>query len=314
MDVFASAVRRGEEGFSLELSFIGRSQIRTTAKQVGEILVQLIEDGAAGSTGGSRLIRCEQAVVLEQGFGQLLAVIGLPLGIQLGISGLVGLEHGIVIRFLLFKAREHGRKVIPHILGDLKGRGLPLIEFPHGGDVFRPQGLAMGGSLSFLGGAVGDVGMDDNQRGRAGGFGLGDSRLNGRHIFAVRNLLHVPAIGFIALLNVLGEGDIRAAFYGDSVAVVEDDQLIELHHTSQGGGLRLDALHHAAVPHENVGIVIHHREAFPVEDGGQMAFRHCHAHRHGNPLTQGAGGGFHPYGMAIFRMAGGLAAPLPEGL
>ena len=314
MDVFACAVPRGVEGFSLELGLIGGSQVCAAAKQVGKILVQLVEDGSAGGPGGGGLVRCKQAVVLEQGLGQLLAVIGLPLGIQFRIGGLVGLEHGVVIRFLLFKAGQHGRKVLPHILRDLKGRSLPVIEFPHGGNVVRPQGFAMGGSLALLGGPVGNVGMDDDQGRGAGGFGLGDGRLNGCHVLAVGHLLHVPAVGFVTLLHILGEGDIRTAFDGDPVAIIEDDQLVELHHPCQGGGFRLDAFHHAAVPHEHVGIVIYHRIAFPVEDGSQMAFRHGHAHRHGDALAQGAGGSFHADGMAVFRMAGGLAAPLPEGL
>ena len=73
-----------------------------------------------------------------------------------------------------------------------------------------------------------------------------------------------------------------------------------------------DALHHAAVAQDAVGVVVDHREAFAVELGGQMLFRHGHADRICDALTQRAGGGFNADGVAILRMAGGLGAKLAE--
>ena len=75
-----------------------------------------------------------------------------------------------------------------------------------------------------------------------------------------------------------------------------------------------DALHHAAVAEDAVGVVIDHVEALAVELGRQMLFRHGHAYGVGDALTQRAGGGLNAHGVLVLGVAGGLGAELTEGL
>ena len=80
----------------------------------------------------------------------------------------------------------------------------------------------------------------------------------------------------------------------------------------KGGRFRCHALHHITIAAHDIRVVIHDVVTGAVEAGGQMSFGHGHADGVGKSLTQGTGGGLHPGCVAVFRMAGGLAAPLPE--
>ena len=98
---------------------------------------------------------------------------------------------------------------------------------------------------------------------------------------------------------------------GDVVVVVEHDELAELLVAGERGGLAADALHHAAVAGEHVGVVVHDLGA---ERGGQEALGQGHAHAVGHALAQRPGGGLDAGGVAELGVAGRAAAPLTEGL
>ena len=75
--------------------------------------------------------------------------------------------------------------------------------------------------------------------------------------------------------------------------------------------LLADTLHQAAVTGDDIGVVVHHLRP---QTGAQVLLGDGKAHRIGQTLTQGAGRGFDPRRVAIFRMARRAAAPLPERL
>ena len=139
-----------------------------------------------------------------------------------------------------------------------------------------------------------------------------DRGFNRVHVLAVRHAQHLPAVGLEAGLHTFRKGDVRAAFDGDLVVVVQVDQLAQAQGAGQGGGFRGHAFHQVAVGDKAVGVVVDHREVRLVVPGCQHAFRQGKAYAHGKAVAQGAGGYVHPGGDAVFRMARGLAAPLPE--
>jgi hypothetical protein len=51
----------------------------------------------------------------------------------------------------------------------------------------------------------------------------------------------IPAVGAVALADVLGEGDCRIALDRDPVVVPDDDEISQLLRASERGGLRGDA-------------------------------------------------------------------------
>ena len=72
------------------------------------------------------------------------------------------------------------------------------------------------------------------------------------------------------------------------------------------------AFHHAAIAHEDVGVVVNDVQAVFIEFGSQDFFGQSHAHCVGNTLSQRAGRGFHAVGVTVFGVAGGFAVQLAE--
>ncbi|MPM77653.1 hypothetical protein SDC9_124661 [bioreactor metagenome] len=133
-------------------------------------------------------------------------------------------------------------------------------------------------------------------------------------IFAVRKLLHRPAVRFEALTDIFGKRKIRAAFNGNLVAVVEQNQLAEAKMPRQRSRFGSDAFHQAAVAGKDVSIMIDYREPFAVELGGEPRFRHRHADCCGDALSQRAGCRFYTDRVTKFRMPGCFAPPLAKTL
>jgi hypothetical protein len=82
----------------------------------------------------------------------------------------------------------------------------------------------------------------------------------------------------------------------------------------QRGGLGCHPFHQVAVAHDGVDVMIDKRLSRPVELGGQPALGDGHPDAGGEALSQRPRGGLDAGRVAVFRMAGGLAAPLPEPL
>ncbi len=162
-----------------------------------------------------------------------------------------------------------------------------------------------------VGAAIADGGAAADQAGPGVGLGGDDGRGDRRAVHAV-DALHMPAIGLKALGPIFRVGQIRAAFDGDVVVVVEIDELAQLEVAGQTGGLAGDALHQIPVPADGVDVMVHHVEAGAVVALGQPALGHGHAHARGEALAQRTRGGLDAGGVAIFGMARGLAPPLAE--
>ena len=73
-----------------------------------------------------------------------------------------------------------------------------------------------------------------------------------------------------------------------------------------------DALHHAAVAQEHIGVVVDDGVAGAVEGRGERALRERHADGIGKSLAQRSRRGLDPEMHFALRMAGGLGAELPE--
>jgi hypothetical protein len=123
---------------------------------------------------------------------------------------------------------------------------------------------------------------------------------------------HLPAVGFEALRRVVGEPAFDVAVDGDAVVVVEGDQLAQARGAGQRAGFVRDAFHQAAVAEEDVGVVIDDGVAGAVELGGQHLLGQRHADGVGDALAERAGGGLDAGGVAVFRVARGLAVQLAE--
>ena len=132
----------------------------------------------------------------------------------------------------------------------------------------------------------------------------------------IRN--HMPAVGGEARRRIVGEPAFDMAVDRDAVVIVEGDQLGQTQRSGQRAGLVADALHHAAITQERIGVVVNDVVTgvliFAVEFRGQQLLGQRHAHGIGDALAQWTGGGFHARRHAHFGVTGGLAVQLAETL
>ena len=144
------------------------------------------------------------------------------------------------------------------------------------------------------------------------GAGLLDGPGDGVQVLPVQRPGHLPAVGRETARHILQKGDVGIALDGDAVVVVEDDELAQLQRAGQRGRFRRHPLLQIAVRGQDIGMVVDEFVAGAVELRRQPAFRQSHPDGVGEPLPQRAGGDFHARRQAVFRVAGRLAAPLPE--
>ena len=238
-----------------------------------------------------------------------------PLGIKLGVCGLVALEHPVVLLLGLCIVPAQLLKVRIYFAGYLKGRIIPLIKLAHGLEGFLPQRLAMGAGLALLSCAIAYLGVHDYERGMFGvRLSIVESGLYSFHILAGGYFLYLPAVSLKPRLHVLAKGGLYPSLYGYMVAVVDQYQLAEAHGACHGSGLGSNAFLKAAVAAKGVGVIVNYLVAVAVEVGGKPAFCHGHAYRYGDALPKRAAGSFNALGVAVLRVTGGKAAPLAEVL
>ena len=163
--------------------------------------------------------------------------------------------------------------------------------------------------------AITDDGMADNQAGPVClSLGCPYCWLNLGRIHAIDGANHVPAIGFKPLTYVLREGNIRVAFNGNAVVVVEVDHFAQTQGSRQGSRLRRHTLLKVAVGYYGVGVVVNNFMSRPVIPLGQPALGNGHSHAIGEPLTQRASGRLDARLQVVFRVARSFTAPLAEAL
>ena len=214
---------------------------------------------------------------------------------------------------LEFVAFVFGAPVVVDLGGDHKGCMVPANRCAGKCNLIGAQGFAVRlGGVHAVGTALADMRFTSNQCGFVSAvFGCRDGAADRLHIVAV-HADDTPAISLEASRCVVNEPRRDLAVDGDTVVVVQGDELVQLPRTRQGAGLVADALHHAAVTHEHIGVVVDDGMVWAVELGSQQFFGQRHAHRVGDALAQRAGGGFHAGGDAHLRVPCGFAVQLPE--
>ena len=131
-------------------------------------------------------------------------------------------------------------------------------------------------------------------------------------ICSVFNGDRLEAECFHALFHVLAECDVCASLDGDTVGIVENDELSESKCSRKRESLRGNSLHHTAVTAEYICEMIDNRIIFLVEYGCQMFFSHCHTNCHTHTCAKRSGCSLNPNGVAVFRMSRSQGSDLTE--
>jgi hypothetical protein len=152
----------------------------------------------------------------------------------------------------------------------------------------------------------------DERRAAGLGLGRGERGVDGREVLAVVDPLDVPAVGLVALADVLGEGDVGVVLDRDPVVVVDQDQVAQPLGAGQRRGLAADALLQVAVRGEAPDVVVEQALALGgvgVEQAPLAAGGHRHTDRVAHALAERAGGGLDARGVPVLGVAGGPRAP-----
>ena len=177
--------------------------------------------------------------------------------------------------------------------GTSKGGHVQLEILARGGDFVVPHALAVhdGGAL-LVRRAPADDGLRADQRRPVGDrTRLGERFRDGVPVVPVHMRQHVPAVGLEALGGVVVEPADHLAVDRNAVVVVYRDQLAELLHARERGRFVGNALHHAAIAHEHIGMMIDDLVTGPIEGRREGSLRDRHAHRVREALAEGSGGG-----------------------
>ncbi len=124
----------------------------------------------------------------------------------------------------------------------------------------------------------------------------------------------MPSIGFEALRRVVAEPALHFAVDGDTVVVVDGDELAQSPCPGERARLVRNPLHKAAVADRDVGVVIDQIEARAIELGREQAFGERHADRVRQALPQRARRGLHARSQPVLRVTRRLRVQLPKAL
>ena len=230
-------------------------------------------------------------------------------GLAIGVEKLI--VFGFQGRAPIHRLAVEGRHILRHEKGRLQG---PLQIAFGGFHTGRAEGIGVGLRFALqLGIAVPDDRLAADEAGAGVGLGRCDGRRDRGAVHPI-NLLHVPAVGFKALVLVFRKGQVCVAINRDFVVVVEINQFAQAQMTGQTGGFLGHPFHNVPVADHCVGVVIDDCKAGPVVACSQPALGNRQPHAVGKALAQRTGRRLHAGGVAPFGMAGGAAAPLPEVL
>ena len=145
-------------------------------------------------------------------------------------------------------------------------------------------------------------------------WGNEDERLRAHRLLEAGNG-HSQVLPKLALAELAGVLLRARAFISVETGIGHmADQLAEAQGPGERAGLVRHALHHAAVAHEHVGMVVDEVEFWPVEMRCEQLLGERHAHAVGDSLTERPGGGLHARRAAELGMARRLRAELAKAL
>ena len=210
-------------------------EVGAATDEIGDDGCEGVEGIAAGVAGGRAASAVEGGQCVFPAGWKLALQHRAELGGKVRVGGGVGIPQGAVGGFEPFAALYGLEAEVAHVVGQKKCRLLGPFEVGLGlGDFFIGKGVAVHVGLALFGGAEADDGGATDEAGAGILFGGGDGGVDGGTVHAV-HFEDVPAVGFEALVLVLGEGQVGVAVDGDAVVIVEVDQFAKAQVAGEAG-------------------------------------------------------------------------------
>ena len=298
---------------------VGRGQIGGSSNKSRDDRGEGVQHGLGVETGGEPLVlRGELRESISPVSRKLSGGDAVELSPLLGVLGSVVSSQLVPGGMSLLSTLSEGSvELIVGLLRHLELTIRPLQVLAGGGGLIRSEW----GSVDIVGiglvrGSVSDEGGNLDQ-GRLVRDSLGI--LNGgldsvKVVVSIGNVLHVPSHGLVTGADILSERDLGVSVDGDTVVIVEGDELSESPVSSKGSSLRGNSLHVASISHDDVGVVVHEVHAWLVEAGSKVLLSEGKSNSVGNSLSERSGGHLNSLGQEVLRVSRGLGSPLAEGL
>ncbi len=303
MDVTAGELIGADFLQALGAGVVRRRQVRRSQQQFRHLVDQHLQRHFAGLAGrdgggfsdelllqpGDRCIEAARALAIDDAALEFTALVR---GQSFEALAPIG-----VGTFAALADRAPG---VQHIVGNFERAVVPAQRLLGASQLFGAQRFAVRlGGAGACRRAETDGGLAGDQRRPIGFLGLCDGLGNRLGIVAV-DLHCVPAMGLEARHLVDAVSQAQRPVDRDAVVVIEENQLRQLEMAGHGHRFVTDALHQVAVRAQHIGEMIDHLAA---ELGREHALAQRKADRRRNPLAERAGGGFHPRGVEILRVA-----------
>lgn len=273
---------------------VGTSQVGRATKELGDSSLNLGQDSLRELAGGNgRVSGGVDGQVLLPALRKDTLLAADEVGVLLGeLLAVLGEE---LVPLLLKSSALRGVLAVHvvDLLGD--GKGLVGVEAKlllDLLDVVRLEGSTVDATSALVEGAVANGGAELDHGGLVLDILalLNGSLDAGQVVVTVVDGDDVPAVGLIALDNILSEGAVDVTVNGDVVVIVDADEVAKLEVAGEGRGLAGDTLHQAAVAEEAVCVVVDNVESGLVENSAGVSLGHGETNGVADTLAEGASG------------------------
>mmetsp|Transcript_5883 Transcript_5883/g.7631 ORF Transcript_5883/g.7631 Transcript_5883/m.7631 type:complete len:621 (-) Transcript_5883:46-1908(-) len=155
------------------------------------------------------------------------------------------------------------------------------------------------GSLSLLHTLSDDgVALDELGLAVVGGLGSSDGLLDNSEVVSI-NVIDLPSVSLVTLKDILRLGVFSHLVKGDLVGIVEDDEVVELLVSGEGGGLSGDTLLEASISGKSVDVVVEDGVLLSVVLSSSHLLGNGESNSVGNTLSKRTGGALNSGGVVL---------------
>lgn len=297
---------------------IGAGEISRSTDQLWNNLVDVLENDLGELAGGNSVIRW--AIDWELLLPSLWELAGQAALEVLGLGWeLLGVLLKELVPLLLSGGTLGGVLVVKVVNGLVNSKGLLWVEAElllDLSNIILLQWSAVNTAGTLKKGAESDGSAELDHRWLISDLlALLDGGLNGLEVVvSVADGDAVPSVCLHALVDILSEGAVGVSVNGDSVVIIDGNQVAELQVAGERSSLRGDTLHVASISHEDVCVVVDELETWLVKLGTGLALSNGKTNSVGETLSKWTGGDLDTWSIVGFRVTWSSGVDVLKGL
>ena len=222
VDVAASSIFFGEEAFSVDDGFVGRTKVSTTTYQFRQLHSQFLDDFARSFASCSFCSFFEDSFQGFQVNHEFIVNAVIQFLSKFRICYCISFKFVVPSLLSCCASRKFSCKTSCNFFGNIEHFfRIPTSVFFSSFQCVSTKGFAVARSFVLFGATITDVSANDNQR-RMFSICLSffNSSFHSFNIFGISYAQYLPAISFEAHFNIFAECNISATFDSDFVVVI----------------------------------------------------------------------------------------------